>query len=231
MKYNILATVFSFFLIGLALLISPDVSYAQAGGLVPCDGPKCNLCDLAKLAENVINFMVQISFVIAALLFAYAGFLFFTGGSDPGKISSARNVLTNTLVGVIIVLTAWLVVNVILTTLTGQGVNPFTKVLCEGVFKTPSKIVPWNNPDTVGDTDGTSNIKVEGTDTKSETYRWSAIADVTYESGAKGRTRVGAGPFSSQQECYASLLDPSQYIANTKEVLIVSFRTDCNTPI
>ncbi|HED37915.1 MAG TPA: hypothetical protein ENI76_06695 [Ignavibacteria bacterium] len=109
----------------------PGVSYAQAGGLVPCNGPDCNLCDVAKLAENSISFIVQISFVISALLFTYAGFLFLTAGADSGKVSSARKIFTNTIIGIVIILTAWLVVNVILTVLTGQGVNPFTKVLCE----------------------------------------------------------------------------------------------------
>jgi len=169
MKYSILATAFSFFLMGLALLVSPDVASAQAGGLVPCNGPECNLCDLAQLAENVINFFVKISFVISALLFAYAGFLFFTAGADPGKVSSARKIFTDTIVGIIIILTAWLVVNVILTVLTGQGVNPFTSVLCEGTSRTSSKPQTTNNSPTGGTfgsgTSGgnSSGINVSGT--------------------------------------------------------------------
>ena len=126
-------------------LISPEISYSQ--GIVPvCNTvmdtvivngkpvtkfiDECNTCDLAKLAENLINFMVQISFVISALLFAYAGFLFFTAGADSGKVSNARKIFTNTIIGIVIILTAWLVVNVIISVMTGQGLNPFTEVLC-----------------------------------------------------------------------------------------------------
>ncbi len=110
-------------------LLSSDVSYAQAGGLVPCDGPECGMCHIVLLVENIINFIIQISFIVVAILFAYAGFLYFTGGTDPGKISSAKNIFTNAFIGIIIILTAWLVVNVILVTLTGDSVDSFTSIL------------------------------------------------------------------------------------------------------
>lgn len=106
---------------------------AKAQALVQCGNagqPECDLCQLAKLAERVINFIVQISFVISALLFAVAGFFYFTAGGDSGKVTTARKILTDTVVGILIILTAWLVVNVLLTTLVGEGLNPFTSILC-----------------------------------------------------------------------------------------------------
>lgn len=114
------------------LVLMPDVAYAQ-GGIVPCGGPgqpSCNICHLTKLAENVIEFIVKMAFVIAALLFAAAGFLFFTAGANEGNVTKARSIFTNVLVGIIIILTAWLVIDILLQTLTGQGVNPFTRILC-----------------------------------------------------------------------------------------------------
>jgi len=153
MKFTILTLASIFLFVGFAFILVPDTTYAQAGGLVPCNGPECNLCHLAQLAEKVINFIVQISFVIAALLFAYAGFLYFTAGSDPGKVSSAHKILTDTIVGIIIILTAWLVVNVILTVLTGKGVNPFTQILCSADSKSIQKVTPQSS----------GSVKVTGT--------------------------------------------------------------------
>ncbi len=130
MKNITIILVIAFILVtGLGVFfISPEISYAQ-GGLVPCDGPECNMCHLALLAENVINFIIKVSFAVVALLFAYAGFLYFTGGSDPGRISNAKSIFTNAFIGIIIILTGWLVVNVLLTTLTGDGVGKITDVL------------------------------------------------------------------------------------------------------
>jgi len=131
MRYTILLTAFIFLLIGFVLPIF--VGVANAAPLVPCgyNGIECTTCHLLQLGENIIEFIVQISFVIAALLFAYAGFLFFIGGGDSGKITNAKKIFTNTFIGIIIILSSWLVVNIILSTLTGQGVNPFTSILCK----------------------------------------------------------------------------------------------------
>lgn len=123
-----------FILIAILLSVSFLPIPAEADGLVPCGGdgePGCSVCHLVTLANNVINFIVQISFVVASLLFAYAGFLFFTGGTNPTQITNAKKIFTNTFIGIIIILTSWLVVNVILKTLVDEGVNPFTRILCQ----------------------------------------------------------------------------------------------------
>ncbi|MBP9710877.1 MAG: TrbC/VirB2 family protein [Candidatus Pacebacteria bacterium] len=100
---------------GLALLLIPVAAYAQ--GLVPCTGAMtCDICDLGKLMQNIINFMlVGIAVPLAALMFAYAGVLYFTGGSDPHRIARARKIFKNVLTGLLIALSAWLVVNTIMT--------------------------------------------------------------------------------------------------------------------
>ena len=154
MKYNVLATAFSFFLVGLAVLFSYPGA-ALAAPLVPCFGADCNLCQLSKLAQNVIEFIVQIAFIVAALLFAYAGFLYFTSGASADNVTKARSVFTNAFWGIIIVLTAWLIVNVILVTLTGKGVSPFTKILCEGSSS------PLPSSDTKAKS-GSSGVSVSG---------------------------------------------------------------------
>ncbi|MEX0652050.1 MAG: pilin [Candidatus Paceibacterota bacterium] len=131
MRNILFAIAFSFVLIGSVFLITPDVSYAQSG-LVPCgNGVECTVCHVGILAENVINFIVNVSFIVAAILFAYAGFLLFTAGADPSQVTKARKMFTDTLIGIVIILTSWLVVNVLLTALTGKGVNPFTSLVCE----------------------------------------------------------------------------------------------------
>ncbi len=185
MKY-VLALAVLFVLIGGTFLLLPDATFAQfdnpsqgtavpggntssgltervgGGGLVPCGGPgqdACTTCHALQLAQNVVEFIVQVSFVIAALLFAYAGFLFFTS-SAVDSISTAKNIFTNTVVGIIIILTAWLLVNVLLHTLTGKGVNPFTELLCD-ITEQPIRNNATNN--SINTTGGTaSGVSTEG---------------------------------------------------------------------
>ncbi|MES2135031.1 MAG: hypothetical protein V4449_02225 [Patescibacteria group bacterium] len=101
------------------------------GGLVPqCEGPECKACDLTDLANNVINFGVAFSVIVATLMFAYAGVLYVTAASSPEQIKKAHGVFTNVFVGLLLVLLAWLLVNILFSVLTGRGLAVWSHVDC-----------------------------------------------------------------------------------------------------
>ncbi len=106
----------------LAFLVFVSTTYA-AGGLVPCDGPDCNLGSLATGVNNLLKFIINITVTGAALLFAWAGFQYMTAQGDEGKIKQAHSIFWKVFVGLIIVLAAWLVVSTILKVLTGEDLN------------------------------------------------------------------------------------------------------------
>lgn len=199
MRHTILATAFSFLLVGLALIV-PDISYAQSG-LVPCGSPgqpECNVCHLTQLAQNFVEFFVRITFIAAALLFAYAGFLFFTGGASPDRITNARKIFTNTFVGIIIVLTSWFVVDVILKTLVGQGVNPFTSIFCDARTQSTTASVQPSD---------TSNLKASGSnDEKSPVFTFSSdpIPNPTLSNESMISRIEGVEPFKDTSCLYAA---------------------------
>lgn len=93
--------------------VSPGTGKAPAGSIVPCNGVLCQMCDLVKLSQNIINFLIGLSIPLAAALFAWAGVLFFTS-SAVDKIAKARSILTNALIGFLIAISAWLVVQTIM---------------------------------------------------------------------------------------------------------------------
>ncbi|MCW9054675.1 MAG: pilin [Candidatus Pacebacteria bacterium] len=174
----VLVAVFSVF-----LLVPLEV---QAAGLVPCGGPgepECNLCYAMQLIQNVIEFAVRITFILAALLFAYAGFLFFTGGSDPGQISKAKKVFTNTFIGIVIVLTSWLVVDILLKTLAGQGLTPFTDILCG---QTEAPRTQATQPSQQGGGIQASGSQLTGPGSGAKEYQWTTVPFNQYCSDVKG---------------------------------------------
>lgn len=118
----------SFFIPTLLVLFLPSLLFA--GGLVPCDGPKCTICDIAELGQNIINYMVMIAASVAALLFAYAGILYITAGGDSGKISSAHQIFFNVFVGFMLILAAWLIVNLIMMGLLKEDYQDWN-VICD----------------------------------------------------------------------------------------------------
>ena len=100
------------------LIISlPLVSFAA---LVPCD-TNCGWKDLVTLAKNLLDFMVTITIPIAAICFAWAGWLYLSARGNPGQITKAHEIFLNVAIGLVIVLVAWLVVDQIMKALVETG--------------------------------------------------------------------------------------------------------------
>ena len=98
--------------------ILPGGSGGSLGGsaskqLVPCNGIDCQACKLAELGQNIINFLVGLSIPLAAVMFAYAGFIYFSS-SVIDKIEKAKKIFTSVLIGFAIVIGGYLIVETIL---------------------------------------------------------------------------------------------------------------------
>ncbi len=111
----------------------PTASLEGTGpGLVPqCEGAFCRACDLTILANNVINFGIAFSVVVATLMFAYAGILYVTAaGKGAEQVKKAHGIFVNVFVGLVIVLIAWLLVDIGFSVLTGRGLAFWSKISC-----------------------------------------------------------------------------------------------------
>ena len=98
------------------LLTLPTTLYAA--GLIPCGGPgeeECQACHLVALGQNILNFLIIIAIALAVVLVAIAGFRMVIAGSNAGQITSARNQLTETIIGLMVLLASWLIVDTLLT--------------------------------------------------------------------------------------------------------------------
>ena len=93
----------------------------KSGTATDASSTGCQACSLAQLVQNLINFLIGLSIPIAAALFAWAGVLYFTSAGDTSKHSKAKGIFTNTFIGFVIVITAWLVINTFLNVIFGQG--------------------------------------------------------------------------------------------------------------
>lgn len=109
-------------------------TYDSDKGLVPCGGykedgsnqPDCDFEYMIIAAEGLIDFLLfTIAMPLAAIAFAYAGYLYlFSGISDQKK--KAKGIFMNVLWGLVIALSAWLIINTLFTGLevddgTGEG--------------------------------------------------------------------------------------------------------------
>lgn len=73
---------------------------------------------LVEVINNIIRVLLTIAIVFfAPLMIAYAGFLFVVNPVNAGGREQAKQILTNTIVGIIISLSAWMIVGAIMAAL------------------------------------------------------------------------------------------------------------------
>ncbi len=110
---------------------SPALLAAAEGGIVPqaCrlgDPGPCTICHLAVLVINFTNFLMKIiAFPAAALLVAIGGLTLLISGASENLRTLGKTILTNTVIGLIIVMIAWLLVDTAIKTLVGESSSNF----------------------------------------------------------------------------------------------------------
>jgi Type IV secretion system pilin/Transglycosylase SLT domain len=96
-----------------------------AADLVPeCGGngqPACQACYVVELVNNVVGWLVLILGTIAAILIVVAGARLVTSGGNSAAKEAAKSSMTNLIIGYIIVLSAWLVMDYGLRALLVEG--------------------------------------------------------------------------------------------------------------
>jgi hypothetical protein len=102
------------------LLTLPLLAFGASlpGKIVPCSGPDCTVCHIADLANNVLNAGIYVAVFLSAILIAWAGWKYLTNVANAGAHEKAREIFTNVIVGLIIILGGWLVIDTIMRTLT-----------------------------------------------------------------------------------------------------------------
>ena len=117
-------------------LVSCVGNYSGATGSIvpnPSGLPACaSLCDLIYTIENVIYFGISIAlFILSPILFAWGGIMYMVSRGKPEGTSKARKILIGALIGVLITLCAWLIVNTIVSFLSIANVGGFGNAACQ----------------------------------------------------------------------------------------------------
>lgn len=80
-------------------------------------------CDLVTLVDNLLDFGVYLAALVATVMFVYAGFLYVTASARQENISQAKSIFGKVFLGFVVILTGWLIVNIILDVTTGDDIN------------------------------------------------------------------------------------------------------------
>jgi hypothetical protein len=116
----------------ISILKGPLITCTGAGATGGTDNTNCqSLCDLICTSANVVYFGIGVViWIIAPIMFAWSGILFILARGSPDKTSQAKKMITATVIGLLIVICAYLIVYVFVKTLGITGIGGFGTPSC-----------------------------------------------------------------------------------------------------
>jgi len=133
-------------LFAVGLFVVPQFAHAAAipffGPIIPQDANQA-VCPagwgmLITVINNIIRLLITLAIVlIAPFMIAYSGYLYVVNPYDPSGIAKAKSILANTILGIVIALAGWLIVDMLMAVL----YNKNTPDAAGGVMGTWSSLI------------------------------------------------------------------------------------------
>ncbi|MEK7616401.1 MAG: TrbC/VirB2 family protein [Patescibacteria group bacterium] len=97
------------------ILFSPLTAFAapNTNGVGPIEGGALTKEDLINVVESVVTWLIFIGIAIAVLYIVIAGFQYLFAGGDSEKAGKARTHLWNGLIGLLIIVGAFIIVKTV----------------------------------------------------------------------------------------------------------------------
>ncbi len=119
---HMLSALFIFVAATAAFMLGPSVASAEVAGAsftffrVPeiCNTRECGWLDFVALGNEVLRFAVYMSIFGATIAFTFAGFKMLTNADSSGEIEKAKKIIWTAAIGIVVTLSAWLIVKFIL---------------------------------------------------------------------------------------------------------------------
>lgn len=107
------------------LVITPALASWPATPLLPpCTASgDCGFNDFILLGVNLTKMILGLVGSLALLFFIYGGIMFLIAGGSSEMIGKGKKIITNAVIGVALVLGAWIIVNFAIAAMTGTPVG------------------------------------------------------------------------------------------------------------
>lgn len=83
----------------------------------------CTLCDLLTLIDNLVKFATMLASFLVVIFIIWGAFLIMTAASSD-RVKQGRQVIITAVIGLAIVLGAWIIVSTIFLLITGSYQGP-----------------------------------------------------------------------------------------------------------
>ena len=94
-------------------------------------GPQCTLCDFVHLMDNLAGFISQLAIGLVVIMIIWGAFVMMLSAGNPTKFKQGRAVITYALIGLAVVLSAYVIVGTLLRILSPNGgIAPWNEIQC-----------------------------------------------------------------------------------------------------
>ncbi len=97
-----------------------DLCQSSVGGITP---PGCAGIDLGKIIQSIISLLLFVAFIVALVFLIIGGIKWIMSGGDKEGAGKAKETVTSALIGLAIVLAAWVLINIVIQLLTGKSLS------------------------------------------------------------------------------------------------------------
>ncbi len=142
---------FVFYFLTIPVAVKANWTEAVIGRpLVPaeCHGAadNCQLSDLVRVGINIFDLILGILGSVSLAMFVYGGFIWILSRGNASMVEKGKNIIFGTIIGISFVLGSWLIVNVVLGLVLGQGFKSVTLFNSNPNTKTSGTIShPWSH--------------------------------------------------------------------------------------
>lgn len=107
-----------------------EIWRGTSGGGCNKSATGCSLCDGVKVVVNVINDLTTLATVIAVGMTVYGAVMLMISAGSEERVRKGKGIITSAVIGLIIVLAGWLIVNTVLHLVTGTIDFPWADIQC-----------------------------------------------------------------------------------------------------
>lgn len=83
----------------------------------------CNLCHALRVFQNIVQILFQIAIPLAVILIVYGGIRLMMSGGSEQNVSASKEIIINAIIGLAIALSAWILVNVVITLIATTSIS------------------------------------------------------------------------------------------------------------
>jgi hypothetical protein len=90
---------------------------------------ECTIGRLFQMVFNIINLLLSWAWLVATIMIVWAGWGMVNAGGNEEAVSEAKTTLTNAIIGFFLVLASFVLLNFIVSLITGEGTLTSQKIL------------------------------------------------------------------------------------------------------